>query len=1281
MIGRSSTTQRVSGGHPHRTGRGTANMQPGAVFAQRFRIEALIGEGGIGRVYRARDLRTNAPVAIKRLRVEYARDPEAKARFVREAEVMERLPHPNIIQVYGHGEDAEALPYMAMELITGEPLSEWREREGVLGEVLLLMDQVLGALGFCHRSGVVHRDVKPENIVILPPAAPGLAPVAKLLDFGFALDLRTSKSGGGSKKAQTDAFGTPLYMAPEMAAGKGELGPGVDIYAVGVILFEFIAGRPPFTGAHGMAVAIKHLMEPVPVLEPRVGTSVPKGLIEIVYRAMQKAPADRFQTAGTMQAALANFHTRGPAWSREPAPRPVRLTPAAPDAAALIAQVVGEAAVRAVRVSRPPVVKRPAAPLAHLAEPVVERQQVRSVPAGRVDPPTPGSSRRSVAPPRTTASSSTNGPRQTASPCAAEVAPRVVGRDQDLMWLWDRARGVCERGGCKVVLIGGEPGQGASTLARWLRQQITAGGWMLSLGGGSRHAARHGGGLRGALDDLFGELPSERAGAEALMRDTVARWSQISDRSDSQAQTVSALLSYLRPRGPVSLLSTEPAPRELGGEVLNARIIETMRLASMERPLLLSFEGLDSDGELAGFLVQLLEAATQRRISVLAVVTFALDYNRRPVREVRAALARIQAAGEAAVELLELSPLDPSVIGALLEIWGPVGPRLAALVTTECRGNPLHAKELLGLLTQTGQARRVEGCLELEHLSSRALPGRLEEVMLGRAHTTIARLPESATAVRALRQAALLGESFERSLLKHLLLRGEGAREGARQGIEGLLSVGLLVAVGDGEVLRFAHGALRAGVLGALAQEEDTAQLHGLVAESIVAWAGDEVDRHAESIADHFARAGRSLEAARYLVITGRAARAQRQAAKALGLFERSDALLEPLVGLDAELERATLWLELAGLERARGATDRALLLAERTLDWAAHAQRDALGARAALFLADLSRMAGDRVGAVAGYGRAARLFGAAGDQRGLARGLMGIGLVERDLGRPEAAAQALERARMIMLGVGDPAGVGRVARALGELAFVAGRIADARRWFDEAMSGFQKAGEPGVYAQVAWFAGEAAAKAHDWDDALRCYGVARSEFAAAGDRAGLGRSHRSLARAWLGRGEWRAAAQHFEQALATVSAPTLWAERIALMAEAGAAALDAEDWGVAGRYLVGGADEAKAAGDGATAALLWAKGALAHGKQGDLGAMQAHVNRALTVSGDSSMADAGLAEALEALATFDAGRGDRPRAERLYAFAADMYTRAGRCDAAHEAERRGQWLAGSCSR
>ena len=223
---------------------------------------------------------------------------------MREARAFERLKHPNIVRMLDYGEGSEG-PYIALEYLAGDTLSAWRDRISFRQLIGLTVD-ILSGLAAAHSRGVYHRDVKPDNVIV-QELDEGL--VAVVLDFGFA---RLDDEDGETKQ---DAFGTPRYMAPEQISHNAPIGPATDIYSLGVILFEFLTGAPPFDAAHGMAVALKHLTDPVPPLHPREGMELGAQLTALINKALSKSPADRFETAYAFQSALceaAGYHPKSP---------------------------------------------------------------------------------------------------------------------------------------------------------------------------------------------------------------------------------------------------------------------------------------------------------------------------------------------------------------------------------------------------------------------------------------------------------------------------------------------------------------------------------------------------------------------------------------------------------------------------------------------------------------------------------------------------------------------------------------------------------------------------------------------------------------------------------------------------------------------------------------------------------------------------------------------------------------------------------------------------------
>ena len=257
----------------------------------RYTSLTLIGQGGMGAVYRGRDPELDRPVAIK---VMLDATPDFVARFRREAQSIARLTHANIVQVYDFGVDDEGNPYFVMELIDGTPLDKIVRDRGRLApiEAIRIITQAAEGLAAAHRAGIVHRDVKPSNLIV-----DGRGTV-KLVDFGIA----RVATGGTALTGAAALMGTPGYMAPEQAAGK-QVDHRADIYALGLTLFELLAGQPPYEAADPISLVVKNMQEPLPDLRVR-GFGIPDELVRLVEQMGAKDPDQRLQSCEAVVAAL-----------------------------------------------------------------------------------------------------------------------------------------------------------------------------------------------------------------------------------------------------------------------------------------------------------------------------------------------------------------------------------------------------------------------------------------------------------------------------------------------------------------------------------------------------------------------------------------------------------------------------------------------------------------------------------------------------------------------------------------------------------------------------------------------------------------------------------------------------------------------------------------------------------------------------------------------------------------------------------------------------------------
>jgi serine/threonine protein kinase len=280
-------------------------LSPGTTLGGRYRLDERIAGGGMGDVWRGTDVVLGRTVAVKVLRTAMLEDPEFAARFYGEARMMAAFRHPGVVEVYDYASDGdydgpEQVAYLVMAFVEGDPLSS-RVKEGPIGvaETMAIVAQAADALHAAHENGIVHRDVKPGNLIVKPTGA------VILVDFGVARSTAMTSVTGLNA-----IVGTALYMAPEQVA-KGNLTPATDIYALGAVAYHCIAGRPPFDGDNALQVALRHLEDdPDPLPD-----HVPYEVRDLIARAMAKQPSDRFQSAAEF--AEAAFAVAGPIdWKR-----------------------------------------------------------------------------------------------------------------------------------------------------------------------------------------------------------------------------------------------------------------------------------------------------------------------------------------------------------------------------------------------------------------------------------------------------------------------------------------------------------------------------------------------------------------------------------------------------------------------------------------------------------------------------------------------------------------------------------------------------------------------------------------------------------------------------------------------------------------------------------------------------------------------------------------------------------------------------------------------------
>ncbi|HRJ55235.1 MAG TPA: protein kinase, partial [Anaerolineales bacterium] len=285
-------------------------MTEGALLNDRYQLQETLGTGGMANVYLARDVVLDRPVAIKVLRKEYSANDNFQKQFLLEARAAANLSHPNIVTVHDFG-IADNLVYIVMEQIPGKDLKQLVRERGrfTIEQGIPLMIQACAGVGYAHRAGLVHCDIKPHNMLVSKDMR------LKVTDFGIARALATIKPG----ERNDIVWGSPLYFAPEQALGEAPT-PASDVYSLGVVMYELLTGTPPFTASTADELARLHISaRPLPVSE--YVPDIPSLLEEIIMKVLSKEPSARYRTADQLGRVLQKFGTV-PDFKTEPEPVP-----------------------------------------------------------------------------------------------------------------------------------------------------------------------------------------------------------------------------------------------------------------------------------------------------------------------------------------------------------------------------------------------------------------------------------------------------------------------------------------------------------------------------------------------------------------------------------------------------------------------------------------------------------------------------------------------------------------------------------------------------------------------------------------------------------------------------------------------------------------------------------------------------------------------------------------------------------------------------------------------
>ena len=1028
---------------------GAPGNDSGEVLGGRYRLQTILGHGGTGTVWEARDLLTGRDVAVKLLRPELTRDARMRRRLRREARAVARLEHPNIVRLYDLGELPDGSPYLAMELVRGVALQTLMAANIPLPRILSIFEQVLVALAFAHARGVIHRDLKPQNICVMRGGPGSPDDLVKILDFGFA--RVENDTDEGLTAAVKDVFGTPTYMSPEQATGDHEVGAASDLYAVGIMLWEALCGAPPYSGISGTAVVVQHVTAPLPEFRPQDLYSVSTGLEGAIRTALEKEPVRRHGSAAEFRRALL-----------------AALEESDSDEDSLTTVNTITTVTSATGFAQPP-----------------SFDQTSS------DPNLP----MLVAPGRLAGESAALAGTPPTVPVDLGLRRDdlpLVGREPLQRWLWERAVHTCQTGQPHFVVLDGPVGVGKSRLCAWLHQTMAEGGWMWPLSGLYRTGTADGG-LRAVVRAALGIPRRQGAGG----RDAVAQaLAEIDPTATIDPQAVARWLW--------------PAPERPCPPGLAVRVVEQLaRLLSRRRPLYIWLDDVHhADTEAFVLFDHLASHLTARPAPVFVVGTRRTDAPLASTPALEAMTAFLQRHHER-IELREVPRLDPVATAALVVQAAPLDPSAAAFVAELARGNPLHALEAVHYLRDAGGLHVTpDGSLTLGDARP-VLPRSPQELVRTRLNVALRRQDSELAAVAE--RLSLLGGAFSFSLAEALARRLGLDAVRLDTGLEVLVRMGVLADEAT-EAYAFRHELVREALLAELSDRPDAPAAHLAVAEATLAVHPERTGEVALTVARHFRAAGEIPRAVEWMLTAARHARGLGHMTAALASYQETERWLgeaESSPPLQALL--ADAWRGLAELALDQGDHERAGRLGERLETWAGMVRDVSRSAMAMRLRGEAQLAAGRWLEAERLLTEARARFASTADGRAMAQIDLALGRAALQSSRVDVALACFARAGEGFAAAGDRAGEAACRRALGELAVRAGDRAGATRLLTEAAVMGEEAADHRLVGQAAWRLGELLRQSGQVEAAVGRYHQAVESCEAVGDQAGLGRALRGL--------------------------------------------------------------------------------------------------------------------------------------------------------------------------
>lgn len=1034
-----------------------------------FHLRERIGVGGFGEIYRADHEETGLEVAIKVVTAEAARQPDYLADFRREVRAVAGLDHPNIVQVFDYGivprEAAQALPaltagspYLVMELATGSVFDlavpmPW-------ATCRLVLHDLLSALGHAHARGLVHRDIKPGNMLL---ANGREGRILRLSDFGIAQDWSEKKGG-----VELDvAVGTPLYMAPEQFAGLWrDFGPWTDLYQVGILAYELAFGDYPFRGDHFMAIAMQHMRAPLPISD--LPADYPQGFDTWLRKMCAKEVAGRFHSAAEASWALAALDEAGrpePDWEGRGRLEFGVFRRRRADSGSFDLTMQGASGAGAATM------------LFDLDLPeLTTRRTAISTSAPNGVPWQP-------MPPQATGSAAARLGSVGAGLFGLRAIP-IVGRESIQEELWSLLRAVRAGGNPAAVLLRGGAGVGKSRLAEWLARSAD------ELGLASPLVIR---GERGEVTGGIGRSLAELYRCGGLKRPEVLERIRVlltEEEVDDQA-AADALTELICEAiaGADTLAGTE-RPVRFGSPAERQAVFEQLlRRRSKQRPVVVWLDDAHFGGEALATMVALLRGAAP--IPLLLVVTCREDLleERTVERTLIEELTALPAARS-----VRLEPLDEEAQHQLIASMLGLSGALAASIRTRAAGNPLFAIQIVGDLIERRELVGSRGGFSLRPGTVLSLPTDVRSLWMQRIDRAVADAGEEART--ALQLAALLGvcvdgEEYE-ALSSHLGLVAAPAL------LASVAGTGLLEQTATG--WRLAHPLLRDALEREARTHLDWMDWNYGCAEVLAARYGAGQRGLAARRAMHLAEALCWDEALEAVTTAVQEALHAGETLPIPDLLDRQTEMFDALRVAKDDPRRCEALISRAEAYRLQWNFGAAADWADRAL--AVTQVNSPMRGEALLLRLHIARQQGDVKQAEALSGEALAAFRSRDDKRGLGRTYLALAILLRTQGRVTESLGNYERALAEFIELGDEVSAARCRLGVAHLHRGQGRHRRALMLYEQALALFAREGVRNELIQARIGLAEVARFEGRLSEAEEAYQAALALQRAMGDRS-----------------------------------------------------------------------------------------------------------------------------------------------------------------------------------